>query len=158
MENLRVVALWAMSLFVLMLSDACASQESRRPFEIGPAIRQMCEGPGMPAAFCPELDSFVAALRAESRDASWAAEMESRIENYLRAMVGKEVDIRSLECRSTLCAVEYATAIPTGEEPVDDAETLLGPLEPESGGIGYELAAKDQPAKVVCVLGFSRRA
>jgi hypothetical protein len=158
MKSFRFVPLRAVSLFILMLGGACASQESRRPFEIGPAIRQMCEGPGMPAAFCPELDSFVAALRAESRDTSWAAEMESRIENYLHAMLGKEADIRSLECRATLCAAEYATTIPIGEDPVDDAETLLGPLEPESGGIGYEMANKDQPAKVVCVLGFKRRA
>ena len=146
-----------LSLFILAFGSACASPESQRPFEVGSAVRQMCEGPGIPAAFCPGLNSFVAALRAESRDASWADAMESRIENYLRAMSGKQVDIRSLECKSTLCAVEYATTFPTGEEPDVDAEALLGPLEPESGGIGYELPVKDQPPKVVAVIGFRRR-
>lgn len=136
--------------------DASSPQE-KRPFALGPAIQSQCETEGVAAAFCQPLKEVIAQMLVESRDEAWADNMEQRIEEALQVDGKRWAEIRSLECRRTLCALEYAvsTGTPAGVN-AEAFDKLLLSLEPISGGTGFEMPKAGDKARVVGVMVWKR--
>lgn len=125
------------------------------------AITTQChppEGNGHPAAFCEPLNAAVAALRAESRDDAWADEMEKHIGETFLADGKYWAEIRSLECRQTLCAVEYAQNVNGGPAVNELAFVrVLQWLEPITGGMGFEQSSTSSQWNVIMVMIWKKK-
>jgi hypothetical protein len=140
----------------LLLLAGCGAGGGRGRFHLSASMADSCKPPGSPAAFCRDLQGFLAELSAESRDEEWAAAMESRIEKSLRVKGRAVGEIRSLECRRTLCAVEFVMD-PERVAPADgDAELELA-LEPRTGGLAYEAGASGRHLLVAVMCWEKRR-
>ena len=154
------VALLSLSPFALWGCTQEADPPSRGSFELGAAIQGQCEpaGGGIPAAFCQPLAAAISELRAETRDDAWAAGMEQRIDEMFRSDGKYWAEIRSLDCRQTLCAVEYAQDVNGGPTLNEMAFVrLLQWLEPTTGGMGYEVSPASSQYKVVVVMVWKKK-
>ena len=157
MKRQRFLPLSALALTVLVGCSNASSSKAQRPFALGPAIRGQCEGEGAPAAFCPPLNEVIAQMLAEQRDENWADDMEKRIDQAMQVNGKYWAEIRSLECRRTLCALEYAARIDSACGVNARAfDALLRSLEPVSGGMGFELPKVDSEARVIGVMVWKR--
>jgi hypothetical protein len=149
------------SLVATGCSPEAPSTSARRSFELGSAITNQCEpteGNGYPAAYCEPLNAAVAALRVEHRDEAWAGEMEKHIDEMFRADGRYWAEIRSLECRQTLCAVEYAQDLDAGPTLNEMAFVrLLQWLEPTTGGMGFEMSPASSRHKVISVMVWRKK-
>ncbi|HEV7607435.1 MAG TPA: hypothetical protein VGO61_08870 [Steroidobacteraceae bacterium] len=77
------------------------------PFKLSASVTANCQR----STDCEELDVFLEQMAAEPRDAEWARNMEARIERAVMAGERGKFRIRSLECRSTRCALEVASEV-----------------------------------------------
>ena len=150
--NARIVPL---SLGVLLLV-ACGAGQERGRFHLSASIADTCKPPGNPAAFCRDLQGFLAELSADSRDAEWATQMESRIEKSLQVLGRAVGEIRSLECRSSLCAVEFVVD-PEHVEQADGDSALELAMEPRTGGLAYESGGASGRHRLVTVMCWQKR-
>jgi hypothetical protein len=74
-----------------------------RKIDVGDAFHQQIDRPSVPG-FPNEFGDAHRALEHETRDDSWAYQMEAEIQNSLTAFVSTgELQVRLLECRATLC-------------------------------------------------------
>jgi hypothetical protein len=74
-----------------------------RRIEVGDAFHQQIDRPSVPG-FPNEFGDAHRALERETRDDSWAYQMEAEIQNSLTAFVSTgELQVRFLECRTTIC-------------------------------------------------------
>lgn len=81
-----------------------------RKIDVGDAFHQQIDRPSVPG-FPNEFGDAHRTLEQESRDDSWAYQMEAEIQNSLTAFVSTgELQVRFLECRTTLCEMRlYAS-------------------------------------------------
>jgi hypothetical protein len=107
------------------------------PFPVSASVEKGCRDNQ-----CDEVRKQLARMAQEPRDVAWASEMEMAIQQNVESRGPDKFLIRSLECRSSICAVE--TVSPDGQ--------YLGPAYPSpllnklSGSVmipmwGYELDA-----------------
>jgi len=97
-------------------------------------------------------------MLSEPRDSGWADDMEQRIDEAMQVHGKYWAEIRSLECRRTLCALEYAARIDSAPGVNTRAfDELLRSLEPVAGGMGFELPKADSEARVIGVMVWKRR-
>jgi hypothetical protein len=150
--NVRIVPL----LLGALLLAACDAGPERGPFHLSASVVDSCRPPGIPAAYCAGLQRFLAELSAEPRDAEWASAMESRIEKSLLVKGRRAGEIRSLECRRTLCAVEYVVD-PEHVEQADGDAALELEMEPRTGGLAYESGGASGRHHVVTVMCWQKR-
>ncbi len=147
----------ALALVALSGCSEASMTQPRRPFTLGPAIQEQCGQEGTRAAFCQPLNASIAQMLAEPRDAAWADAMERRIDEMMQVNGKYWAEIRSLECRRTLCALEYVAAIdPALNVNAEAFDGLLSLLEPVTGGVGYELPNAGGEGRVVGVMVFKR--
>ena len=78
-------------------------------FRLSPSVVEDCQRP--PASGCRPLAEFLEEMARERRDPMWAADMESRLAQLVTRGERHNYRIRSLECRSTRCAVEVASEV-----------------------------------------------
>jgi hypothetical protein len=150
--NARIAPL----LISALLMVACDASRERGPFHLSASVADSCKPPGNPAAFCRDLQRFLAELSAEPRDAEWALTMEARIGSSLRVKGRPVGEIRSLECRSTRCAVEYVVD-PEHVEQVDGDAQLELSMEPRTGGLAYESGGATGRHLLVTVMCWQKR-
>jgi hypothetical protein len=77
-------------------------------FELSESVRENCE---RSEGACKELVRFLVRMTAEPRNATWARDMEARIEKAVLSGERGKFRIRALECRSTRCALEVASEV-----------------------------------------------
>lgn len=150
--NVRIAPL----LMSASLMVACGASREPGPFHLSASVADSCKPPGNPAAFCRDLQHFLAELSAEPRDAEWARAMELRIERSLRVKGRPAGEIRSLECRSTLCAVEYVVDPEHVAQADGDAQLELA-MEPRTGGLAYESGGASGRHLLVTVMCWQKR-
>jgi hypothetical protein len=106
--------------------------------KVPPAITTMCATPPNSVLVCEDLQLFLDAFNAESRENGWAKDMEARIRKAMR-VGGKELrEIRTLQCRSSRCALVYAVAAKDAEREVDGDLTLDQLMDLRTGAAGTE--------------------
>jgi hypothetical protein len=147
---------------VLLLLAAAGPNQSggeEQAFRLGAAMREQCASAPAPAPFCADLHDFLGKLAGEPRDARWAGDMEARLRKFLLVDGKPWAELRSLECRRTRCAMEFATSLATAGEDIkgDGFDELLELMEPASGGMAYELPGANTPPKVVTVMCWQRQ-
>lgn len=140
----------------LLMIAGCDTSADRGRFHLSASVADSCKPPGSPAAFCRDLQGFLAELSAESRDEEWAEAMEARIEKSLRVKGQAVGEIRSLECRRTLCAVEFVVDPERVAQADGDAELELT-MEPRTGGLAYELGGAGGRHRLVTVMCWQKR-
>jgi hypothetical protein len=81
-----------------------------RKIDVGDAFHQQIDRPSVPG-FPNEFGDAHRALEQETRDDSWAYQMEAEMQNSLTAFVSTgELQVRYLECRTTICELRlYAS-------------------------------------------------
>jgi hypothetical protein len=98
------------------------------PFRPSPTIVERCRTRPAPTAdSCKEVNRLVEEMSREDRDEAWAKRTESRI----RAVVAARQDgtqIRALECKTSLCAIETVS-------PATRFLSILLQAEQESAGV-----------------------
>ena len=127
-----------------------------RPFRVSAAVTTYCAelaGLAMCEAFKPQITEFF----AEKREADWARAVEPLIARSLLVRGKSWAVIRSLECRRTLCALEYAVFTDDLDREADGSEELARQVEPTGGVMAPELPGSDGRAKIVSVLIFRKR-
>jgi hypothetical protein len=127
-----------------------------KPFKVSDAVTTYCamQPPLMMCQmFAPQLAEFL----AESRDAAWAAPMEKLIVKSMRVGGKQWTEIRALECRRTLCALEYAVPVDDLNHNVDGDADLDRLMEPEGGVMAPELPSGMGAGKMVSVLIWRKR-
>ena len=122
-----------------------------RRFPVSASVTAGCKSDGG----CPELDEELAKFAQEPRDLAWAADIEARMRQRVMAN-SSEFTIRSLECRTSLCAIEAASF--TGGFTAGTAlnPTLRPLLFVGSAGFGIERDASSAKI-VVTLLTYERR-
>jgi hypothetical protein len=140
----------------LLAGCGAGAGADRGRFHLSASVADSCKPPGLPAAFCRDLQGFLAELSAESRDEEWAAAMEARIEKSLRVKGQPAGEIRSLECRRTLCAVEFVVDPARIARADGDAELELA-MEPRTGGLAYESGGASGRHRLVTVMCWQKR-
>jgi hypothetical protein len=79
-------------------------------FPLSGSVRKSCDNA---ADKCAEAYSLLARFASEPREALWAANMERNLADYF-ATQGRDFSVRTLECRSSVCAAEVTC--PKGNE------------------------------------------
>ena len=138
-------------------------QEATKPIKVGspfrpsPSIEKRCRTRPVPTAdSCSEVSRLIEEMSREDRDEAWATRTESQI----RIVVAARQDgtqIRALECKTSLCAIETVS-------PAIEHLVILGQAEQESTGViddgDYVLAWEEDPARgrvTITARVFSRR-
>jgi hypothetical protein len=147
----------------LAAPDSSAAEPARsqasaigKPFRVSDSVTRFCATrPIVPMceAFAPRL----AELLAEPRDARWAAPVEALIARSMLVDGKPWVQIRALECRRTLCALEYAVPADDLDHDVDGNAELEQFMEPVSGVVVPEPASGPGKSRMVSVLIWLRR-
>jgi len=75
-----------------------------RHFPVSASVIAGCKSRGG----CPNLDEQLDKFAQEPRDLAWAADVESKLRALVMASSG-QFAIRSVECRTSLCAIEVAS-------------------------------------------------
>jgi hypothetical protein len=79
-----------------------------QPFRASDSIMKKCNPDPNSPWTCARLNELLPRLAKEPRDDAWATMMERKLRDRVQAD-GREFEIRALECRSTVCAVECAS-------------------------------------------------
>jgi hypothetical protein len=122
-----------------------------KPFRVSASVTDYCASEPR-LTMCEAFEPLLAKFLAESRDASWAAPVERLIEASMRVKGKARVLIRALECRRTLCALEYVAFLDDMDFEVDGSEELSRLMEPVGGVMAPELPGKDLRGKMISVL------
>jgi len=126
-----------------------------KPFQLSPAITEFCavKPPAMMCeAFEPQLKEFL----AETRDPQWAAQVEPLIAKSMLVKGRSWAEIRSLECRRTRCALEYAVSTDDLNHDADGNQELDRLMEP-TGGVVVPEVSPGGGGKIVSVLLWRKR-
>ena len=92
--------------------DADAHSEVGRKIPVSKSIESLCRDSSSRRRFeepCTTVRSMLDTMAREPRDNAWAPDVEKR----LRAQISRQLadaDFRTLECRTSMCAVEVASA------------------------------------------------
>ena len=105
------------------------------PFTLSKSLADYCRETNWIA--CQQMNQFLAQLRAEPRDEKWATSREDLLKRKFLAAGRKDLEIRALECRRSLCAIEYSLRIDIHTEL--DFGGLDGVLEPVTGAFAPEV-------------------
>ena len=124
------------------------------PFPLSKSVTNYCAMKptlAMCAAFEPLLEEFV----SESRDSRWAVPVETLIRKFMLVNGQPWADIRALECRRTMCALEYAVSVDDQSRHVDGDPQLEATMTPVGGVVAPEVVAGQ--GLMVSVLIWRRR-
>lgn len=125
--------------------------------KVPPAITAMCATPPNSVLVCEDLQLFLDVFNAETRDESWADDMEARIRKAMR-IGGKELrEIRTLQCRRSRCALVYSVAAQDAEKEVDGDLTLDQLMDVRTWAQGPEGAEESAASTVVGMLVWQKR-
>ena len=127
-----------------------------KPFRISESVKSYC-AMKPPAMMCAMFEPLLAEFMGEKREAPWAATMEMLIEKSMRVDGRRWVEIRGLECRRTLCALEYAVPVDDMDHDVDGSEELERLMDSAGGVVAPELPAGPGNGKFVSVLIWRKR-
>lgn len=130
-----------------------ASNQSQvgKPFRVSDSVATYCSE-GRSLAMCEAFKPLLAEFFAETRDAAWAGTIEPLIEKSMLVQGKPRAEIRALECRRTMCALEYAVFVDDLDHGVDGSEQLSRLMEPLGGVMAPELPGADGRGKIVSVL------
>jgi len=79
-----------------------------RAFPVSASVKDRCDSLGAARRIhCGETYDMLAKMQKERRDPTWASASEAMLRNLLTEEPGK-FTIRHIECRTTICAVEYS--------------------------------------------------
>jgi hypothetical protein len=76
------------------------------PFSVSKALVAACKRDD---SLCPGMYKTLTKLAQEPRDNAWASQTEAIIQNQIESQGPDKYSIRSLECRTTVCAVEVTS-------------------------------------------------
>jgi hypothetical protein len=151
-----VALTWLLSPNSVGAETGNSSSPIGKPFRISKSVDQYCAVKPI-VTMCEEFRPLLADFLAESRDAEWASSVEALIAKSME-MNGKPwVQIRALECRHTLCALEYAVSSDDLGRIADGDTQLDRLMEPIGGVMAPELASRSGKGTMVSVLIWRRR-
>lgn len=104
------------------------------PVPMSPSVRAACD-----KAPCEDIFRRLTEMVQQPRDLNWAPSMEENLKKIILAEAGT-FEIRLLECRKTLCAVEVASvegALPFNDR-VSRSDLTRKKLKPDFTPIGIE--------------------
>jgi hypothetical protein len=117
------------------------------PFPISQSVKASCEQIShLGKASCADIHAALDRLQKESRDFAWAGEMERIIDELVAVHPG--FSVRSLVCRTTVCAVEVES---TQRVFLPDKRSLRGKLIWIDQNFGYEVNEGGERVKVTLV-------
>lgn len=123
-------------MLVAAVFPGCANAAS--DMKVPSALTTMCATPPNSVLVCEDLQLFLEAFNAESRDETWAKDMEARIRKAMR-VGGQELrQIRKLQCRSSRCALVYSVRAEDAEKEIDGDLELDQLMDLRSGAVGPE--------------------
>ena len=155
-QSVRIPALLAGMALAAASSSGNPEDVIGKPFRVSESVKSYCamQPPVMMCvAFGPQLAEFM----REEREASWAVPAEMLIEKSMRVGGQRRVEIRALECRHTLCALEYAVPVDDLDHDADGSEELERLMEPVGGVVVPELPTGSGKGKFVSVLFWRKR-
>ena len=116
----------------------------RRNFPVSPSVEAQCATHPIPnKEECVVVKNFLRQLMLQRRDEPWASSTEAKLRDHA-AQISADVEIRALECRETLCAMEVSTVMGNLDLlswrevfalGVDDWSHFLMGYEPEASGV-----------------------
>jgi hypothetical protein len=127
-----------------------------QPFRPSKSVLEYC-GMKPPPMMCTQALPLLASMSSEARDAAWAARMEALIEKFTRVDGRKWVGIRALECRSTLCALEYAVDVGDLDHEFDGNAELERLMDPIGGIVAPELGPDRRGGRMVSIMIWKKR-
>jgi len=127
-----------------------------KPFRVSNSVAQFCAMKPV-QMMCEAFEPLLAEFLAESRDAQWAAPVEKLIAKAMLVNGQPRVEIRALECRRMLCALEYAVSIDDLNHNSDGDVELDRLMEPTGGVTAPEPTPGSGNGKIVSVLIWRRR-
>lgn len=145
-RQLKIAALIAGAAFTWLTGTAAESgavpcNQSAlevRPFRISDSVTEYCAVKPRPA-MCEEFERRLSEFLAESRDARWAAPVEKLISKSTLVNGKPRFEMRALECRRSLCVLEYAVSIDDLGQQFDGYEELSRNVELVGGITAPEL-------------------
>lgn len=147
----RALVLCGFSAAVVVAAGPPNQSRIGAPFRVSDSVTTYCSEPStlmMCEAFKPQIAEFL----AQKRDAAWARTIEPLIEKSMLVKGKPRAVIRALECRRTMCALEYAVFVDDLDHDVDGNQELSRLMEPVGGVMAPELPGADGRAKIVSVL------
>src|SRR5688500_3145851 len=156
--------LWAGAAFAWLCVAGSSSAQVRadpaaaigQPFRISASVTQFCSYQP-PATMCVQFRPVFDEFLAETRDAQWAQHVERLILQFFLVNGQPWAETRSLECRRTLCALEYAVDVDNLDHDADGSEQLERLMEPVTGVMAPELPSAGGKGKIVSVLIWRKR-
>ncbi len=73
-------------------------------FPVSASVQKLCQQP----AGCEGLKAALREVEHEPRDSGWATDMEKDLKEYAQSLGSNKYTVRSVECRTSLCAIEVA--------------------------------------------------
>lgn len=142
-------------------SDAGESRRARpavvgKPFRVSDSVTAYCATKPI-AMMCEEFAPRLAEFMAESRDAQWAASVESLIVKSMLVDSQPRFEMRALECRRTRCAFEYAVTTDDFGHALDGYEELDRHMELIGGVTAPELLSGSGNGMWVSVMIWRKR-
>lgn len=122
-----------------------------RPFPLSASMQAACK---VEFDGCKRLYDDLSTLAQEPRDPHWSDAMETKLRNYVEAESG-DFTIRSLECRSSVCAIEVASM--NGPLPSPSSSTLDNWVLAEAAEFAYEHNGPAGGRTTVTFQTFDRR-
>ena len=93
-----------------IVNNLNGARQSDGPFVVSASIVAACNDPGLNAVhFCKGLYADIAEMAKESRDATWAADMEEQLQEYVERDF-KQSSIRNIECQTSWCVIEVISS------------------------------------------------
>lgn len=108
-----------------------------RPFPVSASVEFTCRKLG--GSCDEELDGLLSKFAHEPRDPAWAAEMETRLREFILTSEPGKFSIRAVECRTSLCVVEVASGFGAYIDHLESSESLSKDLFGWIGTHGYEV-------------------
>jgi hypothetical protein len=127
-----------------------------RRFPLSASVVRTCELPADGKSHCPYLAEFLDAFSIESRDISWARDIEEKLERLIESSESGKFSVRSIECRTTKCVAEVVSRSEFFIDYIEDDPELGKRLRPDAGDLGFEKDV-DGTKITVTVLTFHRR-
>jgi hypothetical protein len=150
MKNLAATGILLSSL----LGDAALAAEGQ--LQIPQEIRAQCQPPNSALA-CEDVQEFLDAMNAESRDDNWAKAMEARIRKAMRVEGKDFVEVRELQCRRARCVLVYSHPRKDVDPQFDGDESLDKLMDVRTGAVGHETAPGGGSPKAVSLLAWQKR-
>ena len=74
------------------------------------SVAGTCERDSQASDLCASEHAILSKFSRERRDSAWADLVEGELRDYLRSVGGGKFTIRSLQCRTTVCAAEVTSS------------------------------------------------